>query len=148
FVPFYLPLASACLFMTFSATPPGWTYWTSRMKAMEATPYALPTIQAASRTPAPPPAPAPRRFRAPKHPARHGRSPKATANPHWKPSMNARVLPDQNEREHAHHPLHDEPWYLPLGDEVSIFEECHRHQLAVMLKGPTGCGKTRFVEHM
>src|SRR5690554_4050369 len=62
--------------------------------------------------------------------------------------MNARVFPDQNEREHAPHPLHDEPWYLPLGDEVSIFEECHRHQLAVMLKGPTGCGKTRFVEYM
>ncbi len=62
--------------------------------------------------------------------------------------MNARVFPDQNEVEHAAPPLHDEPWYLPLGDEVSIFEECHRHQLAVMLKGPTGCGKTRFVEHM
>ncbi|WP_269319789.1 CbbQ/NirQ/NorQ/GpvN family protein [Litchfieldella xinjiangensis] len=41
-----------------------------------------------------------------------------------------------------------EPWYEPCGDEVSIFEQCHAHQLAVMLKGPTGCGKTRFVEHM
>lgn len=42
----------------------------------------------------------------------------------------------------------DEPFYLPTGDEVKIFEQCHRQQLAVMLKGPTGSGKTRFVEYM
>jgi nitric oxide reductase NorQ protein len=41
-----------------------------------------------------------------------------------------------------------EPYYLPNGDEVSIFEHAHARKLAVMLKGPTGCGKTRFVEHM
>lgn len=41
-----------------------------------------------------------------------------------------------------------EPYYVPLGDEVRIFERCHARNLAVMLKGPTGCGKTRFVEHM
>ncbi len=41
-----------------------------------------------------------------------------------------------------------EPYYLPAGDEVEIFEHAHRRTLAVMLKGPTGCGKTRFVEHM
>ena len=40
------------------------------------------------------------------------------------------------------------PWYLPAGDEVAVFEQCHQRGLAVMLKGPTGCGKTRFVEHM
>ena len=40
------------------------------------------------------------------------------------------------------------PWYLPSGDEIAIFEQCHARHLAVMLKGPTGCGKTRFVEHM
>ncbi len=40
------------------------------------------------------------------------------------------------------------PHYLPLGDEVAVFEQCHRQALPVMLKGPTGCGKTRFVEHM
>ena len=44
--------------------------------------------------------------------------------------------------------LVQEPYYVPVGDEVSIFETCHHRQLAVMLKGPTGCGKTRFVEHM
>src|SRR5690554_5221043 len=41
-----------------------------------------------------------------------------------------------------------EPWYQPAGNEVALFEQCHQHRLAVMLKGPTGCGKTRFVEHM
>lgn len=44
--------------------------------------------------------------------------------------------------------LREEPYYLAAGNEVSIFEMCHRRELAVMLKGPTGCGKTRFVEHM
>lgn len=44
--------------------------------------------------------------------------------------------------------LATEPYYIPVGDEVSIFETCHERGLAVMLKGPTGCGKTRFVEHM
>lgn len=41
-----------------------------------------------------------------------------------------------------------EPYYLPSGNEVQIFEQCHARHLAVMLKGPTGCGKTRFVEYM
>jgi nitric oxide reductase NorQ protein len=42
----------------------------------------------------------------------------------------------------------DEPFYLPVREEIAIFEACHRRRLPVMLKGPTGCGKTRFVEHM
>ena len=41
-----------------------------------------------------------------------------------------------------------EPFYLPSGREIDIFAQCHARNLAVMLKGPTGCGKTRFVEHM
>ena len=51
---------------------------------------------------------------------------------------------------HAHSPalMGAEPYYLSSGDEVAIFEHCHARRLAVMLKGPTGCGKTRFVEHM
>src|SRR4026208_1313819 len=44
--------------------------------------------------------------------------------------------------------LEREPYYLAGGDEITIFERCHAHGLAVMLKGPTGSGKTRFVEHM
>jgi nitric oxide reductase NorQ protein len=42
----------------------------------------------------------------------------------------------------------EEPFYLPSGDEVAVFAACHARGLPVMLKGPTGCGKTRFVEHM
>lgn len=41
-----------------------------------------------------------------------------------------------------------EPFYLPRADEAEIFEAAHRRRLPVMLKGPTGCGKTRFVRHM
>jgi len=55
----------------------------------------------------------------------------------------ARSLPDG-----LRHPGEEEPFYLPVADEVAVFEECHRRGLGVMLKGPTGCGKTRFVEHM
>jgi len=46
------------------------------------------------------------------------------------------------------HRLDKEPWYLPLGDEVQVFEAAYAKRLPVLLKGPTGCGKTRFVEHM
>ena len=41
-----------------------------------------------------------------------------------------------------------EPYYQPHGDEVSLFEAAHARRLPVLLKGPTGCGKTRFIEHM
>jgi nitric oxide reductase NorQ protein len=41
-----------------------------------------------------------------------------------------------------------EPFYLPTGREVELFEAAYRHRLPVMLKGPTGCGKTRFARHM
>jgi nitric oxide reductase NorQ protein len=40
------------------------------------------------------------------------------------------------------------PYYLPTGAEVTVFETCHQRGMPVMLKGPTGCGKTRFVEYM
>ena len=41
-----------------------------------------------------------------------------------------------------------EPYYLPTGNEVPTFEAAYAHRMPVMLKGPTGCGKTRFLEHM
>lgn len=41
-----------------------------------------------------------------------------------------------------------EPYYMASGEEIAVFEQCHARGLAVMLKGPTGCGKTRFVEYM
>ena len=40
------------------------------------------------------------------------------------------------------------PYYLPTGNEIETFRACHARGLPVMLKGPTGCGKTRFVEYM
>lgn len=39
-------------------------------------------------------------------------------------------------------------WYRPVADEVSVFERAFAQRLPVLLKGPTGCGKTRFVESM
>src|SRR5438093_6520013 len=40
------------------------------------------------------------------------------------------------------------PYYLPVDNEIGLFEAAHSSRLPVILKGPTGCGKTRFVEHM
>jgi len=40
------------------------------------------------------------------------------------------------------------PFYLPIADEVEIFSAAYKARLPILLKGPTGCGKTRFVEHM
>ncbi|MGB3387648.1 MAG: CbbQ/NirQ/NorQ/GpvN family protein, partial [Pseudaminobacter sp.] len=41
-----------------------------------------------------------------------------------------------------------EPYFRPVANEVGIFEAAFGSRMPVMLKGPTGCGKTRFVEHM
>jgi nitric oxide reductase NorQ protein len=42
----------------------------------------------------------------------------------------------------------EEPFYLPTAHEVEIFEAAFAKRLPVLLKGPTGCGKTRFLEYM
>jgi len=42
----------------------------------------------------------------------------------------------------------EEPYYESIGDEIAVFEAAYRNRLPVLLKGPTGCGKTRFMEHM
>jgi len=44
--------------------------------------------------------------------------------------------------------VENEPYYLPVNQEVELFEAAYEAKLPVMLKGPTGCGKTRFVEYM
>jgi len=41
-----------------------------------------------------------------------------------------------------------EPYYEPVADEVRLFEAAHARRIPVLLKGPTGCGKTRFMEYM
>jgi nitric oxide reductase NorQ protein len=44
--------------------------------------------------------------------------------------------------------LREEPFYLPVSDEVELFEAAYSQKIPVLLKGPTGCGKTRFIEYM
>ena len=44
--------------------------------------------------------------------------------------------------------LEEEPYYVPIGDEVELFEAAYKQKLPLIFKGPTGCGKTRFVEYM
>ena len=44
--------------------------------------------------------------------------------------------------------IDEDPFYLPVEGEVELFERAWRSQLPVLLKGPTGSGKTRFVSHM
>ncbi|HKE65637.1 MAG TPA: CbbQ/NirQ/NorQ/GpvN family protein [Micromonosporaceae bacterium] len=44
--------------------------------------------------------------------------------------------------------LDDAPYYLPAADEIELFTAAYDQRIPVLLKGPTGCGKTRFVEHM
>jgi len=40
------------------------------------------------------------------------------------------------------------PFYRPQGNEVALFEHAYKHQLPMLIKGPTGCGKTRFINYM
>ena len=44
--------------------------------------------------------------------------------------------------------IRDEPYYRAVGDEMELFEAAYHQQLPILLKGPTGCGKTRFIEYM
>ncbi|MCW8962765.1 MAG: AAA family ATPase, partial [Gammaproteobacteria bacterium] len=46
------------------------------------------------------------------------------------------------------HFIREEPYYEPVGNEKAIFEAAYKNGLPILLKGPTGCGKTRFMEHM
>ena len=56
--------------------------------------------------------------------------------------MKARILkPEAHVFEH-------EPYYEPVSDEIEVFEAAYKNHLPILLKGPTGCGKTRFMEHM
>ena len=51
---------------------------------------------------------------------------------------------DHSEQQH----LVNAPFYAEQAGEVALFEHAFRQRLPVLIKGPTGCGKTRFVEHM
>ncbi|MEZ5449555.1 MAG: AAA family ATPase, partial [Thiolinea sp.] len=44
--------------------------------------------------------------------------------------------------------IQQEPYYEAVGDEISLYEAAYNARMPMMLKGPTGCGKSRFVEYM
>jgi len=44
--------------------------------------------------------------------------------------------------------IKDEPYYRPQGDELDIAAAAYAHEIPLLLKGPTGCGKTRFMQHL
>ena len=44
--------------------------------------------------------------------------------------------------------VEEEPFYCPVGDEIETYEAAYAARMPMMLKGPTGCGKSRFVEYM
>ena len=44
--------------------------------------------------------------------------------------------------------MNELPFYEPTGNEISLFEHAFQQRLPLLIKGPTGCGKTRFVSHM
>ncbi len=46
------------------------------------------------------------------------------------------------------HFIKSEPYYEAVGNEIPIFQAAYANRLPILLKGPTGCGKTRFMEHM
>lgn len=52
------------------------------------------------------------------------------------------------ELQSEHFKVDQEPFYLPQGDEMALFEAAYHNKLPVLLVGPTGSGKTRLVEHM
>jgi nitric oxide reductase NorQ protein len=64
--------------------------------------------------------------------------------------MTGTVLDSAQPREHAIEALHvtREPFYEAVADEVDLFRAAYAGRIPVLLKGPTGCGKTRFLEYM
>ncbi|WPL19494.1 Denitrification regulatory protein NirQ [Thiorhodovibrio winogradskyi] len=50
--------------------------------------------------------------------------------------------------DHAQYLIQQEPFYQPLHQEVELYQAAWDERLPVMIKGPTGCGKSRFVEYM
>ena len=44
--------------------------------------------------------------------------------------------------------IEQEPYYRPVANEIAVYEAAYSERMPIMLKGPTGCGKTRFIEYM
>lgn len=53
-----------------------------------------------------------------------------------------------NETPSAQYLITQQPYYRPLANEVEMYEAAYAARMPIMLKGPTGCGKSRFVEYM
>ena len=62
--------------------------------------------------------------------------------------MSASKNPAARAPEAEEYLIKDEPYYEAVGKEIEVFEAAFQRQLPVLLKGPTGCGKTRFMQHM
>jgi len=60
------------------------------------------------------------------------------------------VTTEQTYRQYAieEYIVHSEPFYVPIKDEIELFQAAYNEKIPVLLKGPTGCGKTRFIEYM
>jgi len=60
------------------------------------------------------------------------------------------MMPDSNETAQSaeQYIINKEPYYRNVADEVDMYQAAYDARMPVMLKGPTGCGKSRFVEHM
>lgn len=56
-------------------------------------------------------------------------------------SMNNAIILDE-------YLIRDQPYYAPQSNEIPLFEAAYTNNIPVLLKGPTGCGKSRFMEHM
>lgn len=79
-------------------------------------------------------------------------------NPVYRPAAqvsaaSVNVMNESNDMMNSSDPLsqyyiENQPYYMPVADEVELFEAAYSVRMPMMLKGPTGCGKTRFVEYM
>ncbi len=54
----------------------------------------------------------------------------------------------ENPAGHDQYLVREEPYYRAVGEEVALYQAAYEARMPVMLKGPTGCGKSRFVEYM
>jgi nitric oxide reductase NorQ protein len=62
--------------------------------------------------------------------------------------MNPKDKPEPVSEPIAQYTITEQPYYVPIGDEVQLYEAAYAVRMPMMLKGPTGSGKTRFVEYM
>lgn len=65
-----------------------------------------------------------------------------------KMTMKEAIVKPGHEANMQDYRIEQEPFYLPVQDEVELFQIAYESKLPLMLKGPTGCGKTRFLSYM